>query len=73
MNLVVNARDAMASGGRLEIRTADVTLDREFQSHHGVAPGRYLLLSVSDTGRGMSTAVARRAFEPFFTTKETKA
>jgi two-component system, cell cycle sensor histidine kinase and response regulator CckA len=71
MNLVVNARDAMPTGGRLTISTADVTLDAEFvRGHPGATAGRYAALSVHDTGCGMTPDVLSHVFEPFFTTKE---
>jgi hypothetical protein len=69
MNLVVNARDAMPNGGRLEIRTAEFHADESYARLHAIAPGAYVRLTVSDTGTGMAPDVAARAFEPFFTTK----
>ncbi|MGI9351522.1 MAG: PAS domain S-box protein [Rhizobiaceae bacterium] len=72
LNLTLNARDAMPSGGRLMIETKNI----EFDSHYveqeiGLAPGSYVCISVSDTGEGMNEKVLKSAFEPFFTTKPT--
>jgi len=71
MNLAINAKDAMPTGGSLTIETTEIDLDETFtRGHAGTLPGKYIKVRVTDTGEGMSTELQENIFEPFFTTKE---
>lgn len=70
LNLTTNARDAMPEGGKLTIRTDLIALDEVFKKDHGFStPGKYVLLTVSDSGKGISDEIKAKIYEPFFTTK----
>jgi len=71
VNLAINARDAMPDGGKLTIEAANVSADEDYSElNPELAPGQYVVLSVTDTGEGMTSDTLSHAFEPFFTTKE---
>ncbi|MFC7513728.1 response regulator [Herbaspirillum sp. GCM10030257] len=70
LNLAINARDAMDGNGKLTIHVGNAMLDEHYaQTHAGAVPGQYVMLSMTDTGSGMSPEILEHAFEPFFTTK----
>lgn len=70
LNLILNARDAMPQGGRIGIETCNCEMSETVAAAHGVRAGRYAMLSISDTGHGISAEAMERIFEPFFTTKK---
>jgi CheY-like chemotaxis protein len=71
MNLAINASEAMPNGGQVKLATTTVTLNDEYcRSHSGVKPGKDVMLSLSDTGRGMDKEMLAKIFEPFFSTKQ---
>lgn len=71
INLATNVRDSMPEGGTVTIRTELVSLDSDFTASYGFGNGRFVLLTMSDTGHGMDEETVKRIFEPFYTTKET--
>jgi PAS domain S-box-containing protein len=72
MNLIVNARDAMPHGGKLAINTVNLNINTEYNTRQfSIKPGKYVTLTVSDTGTGMEEETQTKIFEPFYTTKET--
>jgi two-component system, cell cycle sensor histidine kinase and response regulator CckA len=70
MNLVVNAKDSMPEGGRISIRSMNISVRQNVGEHRFILPGRYAVIAVADTGHGMDRETQSRIFEPFFTTKE---
>jgi PAS domain S-box-containing protein len=71
INLVVNARDAMADGGRLTVETSNASISDAYGRQFGISPGQYVAICVSDTGQGIPPEVVDKVFDPFFTTKKT--
>ncbi len=71
MNIVINARDAMPDGGTITIETQEVELDEDYcKTHAEVTPGTFIVLCITDTGKGMTPEVMEKIFDPFFTTKK---
>jgi signal transduction histidine kinase len=69
LNLSVNARDAMPSGGKLTIETVNAHIDEKYAADYALRPGQYVLLAITDSGVGMTPEISEKAFDPFFTTK----